>query len=304
MLSEGIQVQIMRAMAGGFNALSVPEDYEGEAQPHRPADRRRRQPEGGPVDPAHQQKYALTPTGRARLPTADGIELWLLKAPGGPLPYDDRRSKRAIELLSEAWGHGLAHTLAAGPVEPAAAIAGCELRPRAAKRLLSKLCRTGLVEVLAGAGKVELCAPTEWLRRAVGALTLGARVESDDRPAGARPVDALDFVATVQLAAPLVRLGEEAGGACRLVLRLGPAGRRHPVGVTVEVVEGRIVSCEPDPESASETATEAVGELGAWFSALIDQRPKRLRFEGDRQFARDLVAAFGKALFDEPSFAR
>lgn len=295
MLSEAIQVQILRAMAGGFKALSIPEDYAGEVLSRRRAD------PPGPVDPA-EKRYVLSPTGRARLPTADGIELWLLKATQGPLPYEDGRAKRAIELLSEAWGHGLVHAVAAGPTETADAIAGCEMPPRAAKRLLTKLGRTGLVEDVAAPGRTKLCAPTEWLRRAVGPLMLAARVESGDRPAGAKPVDALDVEAAMQLVAPLVRLGEEACGACRLVVRLGPAGRRHPAGVTVEVEEGRIVSCEPG--LASEAPAEAVGELGPWFSALIDQRPKRLRFDGDRRFARDLVAAFGKALFDESAYAR
>jgi hypothetical protein len=296
MLSEAIQVQILRAMAGGFKALTIPEDYKGEVLPRRPAE----PPE--PAGPVAEQKYAITPVGRARLPVADGIELWLLKATGGPLPYEDRRAKQAIELLSEAWGHALVCALAAGPTEPADAIARCELPPRAAKRLLAQLRRTGLVEDVAASDGAKRCAPTEWLRRAVGPLMLAARVENSDRTAGARPVDSLDVEAAMQLAAPLVRLGEEVRGACRLVVRLGPPGRRYPAGVTVEVEEGRIVSCEPG--HAADAPAEAVGELGAWFKALIDQRPKRLSFEGDRRFARDLVAAFGKALFDEPAFAR
>jgi hypothetical protein len=46
-----------------------------------------------------------------------------------------------------------------------------------------------------------------------------------------------------------------------------------------------------------------VGELGPWLAALIEQRPKRLRFDGDRRLARTLVAEFGRSLFDEASFA-
>jgi hypothetical protein len=295
-LSEGIQVQIMRAMAGGFKALTIPEDYKGEVLPRRPPE-----PDDEPVDPDTEPHYVLKPAGRARLPVADGIELWLLKAAGGPLPYEDGRAKQAIELLSEAWGHGLAHALAAGPIETADAIARCEMTPRAAKRLLGKLRGVGLVEEVASE-KAKRCGPTEWLCHAVGPLLLAARVESAERPEGAKPIDALDVEAALQLVAPLVRLGEEACGTCRLVVRLGPAGRRYPAGVTVEVEKGRVVSCERELES--EAAAEAVGELRAWFGALIDQRPKRLRFEGDRRFARDLVAAVGKALFDELAYAR
>ncbi|MGB7587453.1 MAG: hypothetical protein WBM00_01965, partial [Solirubrobacterales bacterium] len=153
LLSEALQVQILRAMAGGFKALTIPEDYEGEALPRGGADPHEPVDPQEPADPAWEQKYVLTPTGRARLPTADGIELWLLKAPQGPLPYEDGRAKRAIELLSEAWGHGLVHAVAAGPTETADAITRCELSPRAAKRLLAKLHRTGLVEVIEASGK-------------------------------------------------------------------------------------------------------------------------------------------------------
>ncbi len=55
LLSEAMQVQIMRAMAGGFEALTIPEDYEGEALPRRPADLH------GPVDPSAEQKVRPEP---------------------------------------------------------------------------------------------------------------------------------------------------------------------------------------------------------------------------------------------------
>jgi hypothetical protein len=296
LLSEAIRVEIMRALAGPFTALSIPEDYKGEVHPHPRVEL------DEPVDPEMEQKYVLSPLGRARLPTADAIELWLLKAPGGPLAYDDRRAKWAIELLSEAWGHGLVHAFAAGPTGTADAIARCEIPYRPAKRLLAKLCRVGLAEVVTDPGGTQLHAPTEWLRRAIGPLTSAARVESVDPPAGARPVDALDVEAAMQLAVPLVRLGEEACGTCRLVVRVGPAGRRYPAGATVGIREGQILSCQP--ELKSDADAEAVGELGPWFGALIDRRPRRLRFEGDHRLAHDLVAAVGTALFDESSFVR
>jgi hypothetical protein len=74
-------------------------------------------------------------------------------------------------------------------------------------------------------------------------------------------------------------------------------GQRHPVGVTVRVGEGRVLAYERglDPDASA----EAVGELEPWFAALIDQRPKRLRLDGDSRLARALVAECGKALFDE-----
>jgi hypothetical protein len=299
MLSDATQVQIMRAMAGGFNALAVPEGYAGEGRPPRPR-RPPRRPEK-PHPAGYDAKYRISPAGRARLPVADGLELWLLKAPGGPLAYADPRAKRAIELLADVWGYGLAHATAAGPVEKHELLAGCELSRRAAKRLLADLQRVGMVEAATTPANAAALTATEWLRRGIAPLRLAARVERGDPPPGARPVDALDVEAAMLLVAPLLRLDEGLSGACRLAVRLGKPGQRHPVGVTVRVGEGRVLACERGLDT--DATAEAVGELEPWFAALIDQRPKRLRFDGDSRLARAVVAECGKALFDETVYA-
>jgi hypothetical protein len=328
MLSDPLQVQILRVMAGGFNALTVPEGYAGEEGPQRaprrpepepegyageerPRQPRRapRRPEPEPHEEPHEEphdfdkKYTITPAGRARVPVAGGIELWLLKAPGGAISYSDSdpRAKRAIELLADAWGSGLAHAMAAGPVDKRELIAGCERSPRAAKRLLAELHRVGMVEAATTSANAPAHAATEWLRRGIGPLALAAQVERGDPPPGARPVDALDVEAAMLLVAPLLRLDEGLSGACRLAVRLGRPGQRHPVGVTIRVGEGRVLACERGLDA--DASAGAVGELDPWFTALIDQRPKRLRFDGDRRLARALVAACGTALFDEAAYA-
>lgn len=321
MLSDPLQVKILRVMAGGFNALSVPERYTGEERPRRPQRPPSRPevepsrpevepsgpegephlPEGEPHD--YDKKYAITPAGLARVPVAGAIELWLLKAPGGTIAYSesDSRAEPTIELLADAWGSGLAHVMAAGPVDKQELIAGCEWSPRAAKRLLARLRRAGMVEAATTPAGAPGHAATEWLRRGIGPLALAARVERSDPPPEAKPVDALDIEATMLLVAPLLRLDEDLSGSCRLAVRLGKPGQRHPVGVTFGVGEGRVLACERglDPDASA----EAVGELDPWFTALIDQRTKRLRFEGDRRLARALVAACAAALFDEAAYA-
>lgn len=307
MLSNPLQVQIIRVMAGGFNALSVPEDYTGEQRPHRPqrpprpSPPRPRGPDGEPHD--FDKRYAITPAGLARVPVAGAIELWLLKAPEGAISYSesDPRAEPAIELLADAWGSGLAHAMAAGPVDRQALIAGCEWSPRKAKRLLAKLGRVGMVEAVTTPAGDPAHAATEWLRRGIGPLALAARVEHSDPPPEAMPVDALDVEAAMLLIAPLLRLDEDLSGACRLAVRLGKPGQRHPVGVTFSVGEGMVLSCERGLDL--DAGAEAVGELAPWFTALIDGRPKRLRFDGDRRLARAVVAELNRALFDEAAYA-
>jgi len=302
MLANPIQVQIMRVMAGGFDALSVPEGYAGEGQPpHPPLPPGRPEPEPRAEPGDLEKKYVITPAGRARVPVTGAIELWLLKAPGGPLAYSDPRAEDAIELLADAWASGLAHVLAAGPTGRRELIAACERPPHAAKRLLARLQRAGMVETAITPENAPAHVATEWLRRGIGPLALAARVERNDPPPEAMPVDALDVEAAMLLIAPLLRLDEGLSGTCRLAVRLGEPGRRQPVGITLTVGEGRILACERDLDPDADAA--AVGELDPWFAALIDGRPKRLRFEGDRRLARALVAACNTALFDEATYA-
>jgi len=311
MLSNPLQVQIIRVMAGGFNALSVPEDYTGEEErPQRPEpqqrlpSRSRQRPLGPDGEPhAVDKKYAITPAGLARVPVADAIELWLLKAPEGAISYSDSdpRAEPAIELLADAWGSGLAHALAAGPVDRQGLIAGCEWSPRAAKRLLAKLGRAGMVEAATTPAGDPGHTATEWLRRGIGPLALAARVEHSDPPPEAKPVDALDAEAAMLLIAPLLCLDEDLSGVCRLAVRLGKPGQRRPVGVTFSVGGGRVLACERGLDPAA--SAEAVGELAPGFTALIDGRPTRLRFDCDRRLARAVVAACTAALFDEAAYA-
>ncbi len=296
LLAEALQVQIMRAMAGGFKAFRVPGDYQGELPPPPP-------PEApGPVNPEHERKYAITPTGLARLPVADSIELWLLKAPGGPLPYEDRRAYEAITLLSQAWGRGFAHRLALGPATASELLEAGSMPRRKGRRLLKELQRLGLTEAAPDAGDGDTFAPTEWLRRGVAPILRGAQVEHHDPEEEAEPFDALDFEAATLLAAPLAAHEQGRSGRCRLVARIGDGGQRESSGVTVEVEDGAVIACERglDPVAPGESS----GLVTAWFRALSEQRPSRLQYDGDRELARELVTAIAWALFDEQAYVR
>lgn len=301
LLQEAIQVQIMRAMAGGFRALQVPEGYQGEARPQPRREVEQKAPAEEKIPAGYDRKYVITPSGLARLPIADSIELWLLKASGGPLPYDHERAKEAIELLSQAWGVGIAHRLAFAPATADELVKGAGMSRRKGKRLLNALEHVGLIEAGTGTGGLVGYAPTAWLRRGVGLILRAAQVEHYDPPSGARPLDAADFESAMLLAAPLAELGGNQSGCCRLIARIGDPGQREPAGVTVEVRDGAIVACERglDPGAAA----EASGIPTAWYRALGEQRPSRLRYDGDRRLGRDLVAALGWALFDEQAYA-
>lgn len=297
LLREAMRAKIMRVMAGRYHVPNLPEDYRGEALSGRPAETEEIEE---PHDPEYDRKYTISPRGRARLPIADCIDLWLLKAPGEPLAHEHSRAEESIELLSQAWGLGIAHSLLIGNATEESPIGVAGMSARKGKRLLTALGRAGLIEAGA-AGEGRAYAPTAWLRRGVAPILRAAQVEYHDLPEGAMPFEALDFDAAMLLATPLARPSEEHSGRCRLLARIGERGRRERTGVTVEVDGGEVVACERglDPDADAEASGIAI----TWLRALSEQRPSRLSYEGDRRLGRDLVAAIAWALFDEQAYA-
>jgi DNA-binding HxlR family transcriptional regulator len=279
MLSEELNVKIMRAMAGGFDALTL---GTSEVPPEVEAD---------PDEP----KYVITQTGRERLPIVSAIDYWLMKAPEGGLAYDDEGAEATIEALAEAWGCGLMHALGYGPrtvSELHNALEGPDRHP--VEHLLEKMHRARLLESRQGEGGKGDYEATEWLRRGIAPLLVAARVERRDAPEGAAPIDALDVEGALMLTVPLLRLPQDLSGSCRLSVRMS-SGSQAAAGVTVSVEEGRIAGCSPGLDS--DAAGEAAGNIRAWFRAIVDGGSNRLDYSGERPLARALVDELSEVLF-------
>jgi hypothetical protein len=84
-------------------------------------------------------------------------------------------------------------------------------------------------------------------------------------------------------------------GPCRLGVEFGDGHERCLVGVTVEVGEGRVLSCTTRLESSP--AAWATGPPEAWLRTAIEADPNRLELGGDGRLVRGLIDALNQVLF-------
>lgn len=280
-LSSHTNVQIMRAMSGGFEASTerfheLPPDFEPD-----------------PDEPT----LGITKAGMESLPVASAVEYWLLKAPGGPMAYAEPRAEEAIEALSKGWGMGLIHALANGPMSPAALERALGLDRSLIMAVLEPMQRAGEVDARDGEGEDATYAVTDWTRRAVGPILLAARMErrTASETRDMIPIDGLDLESAMMLALPLLRLPTDLSGSCRLVFRITAGPQPPRAGVTVGVEEGRVVSCAPGLDN--DAPAEASGNVRVWFRAVIDGAVKRLDYSGNPKVPRTVVRHLHEILF-------
>jgi len=202
-----------------------------------------------------------------------------------------------METLADSWASTALHTLAARPGTAAAVADSVEGADRAAiEPDLERMCMLGLLERRAGRRGEAIYAPTKWLREGIVLLIAAARHERRHLASQTAPVGTADVVAAYQLSLSLIRLPEDRSGTCRFELELGGG---VVTGVSAEVVEGRVVSAEPDLER--EAYASARGKLRDWFRAVIDGGIESLDFDDDHGLARAVVEAMHETMFgDQP----
>lgn len=231
---------------------------------------------------------------RRRFATAR-LERWLAECPDGPLAPSHEASP-VLTALIDGWDSTAVHALAAGPVtvsDVAEAIGAPRLEPAAAA--LREMQETELVTLLPEPSGEPYFAPTEWLRRAVGPLAAAARVEIEDPPAGAAPIDRFDVEAAFRLTLPLIpRLDREISHLCRLVVTM-PDRRTAPGGVVVLIEQGEIASVSAD--LTIQSATYAAGPPTAWIETLIDPAAPQLSTGGNLEVLGGLVGGLHGLLY-------
>jgi hypothetical protein len=134
---------------------------------------------------------------------------------------------------------------------------------------------------------------TDWTRQAVAPLVAAGRCECEHLAEATDPLTRIDIEAAFLLSVPLVDLEVTRSGSCLLavdtgIVRNSDASDRL-AGVYVEIEQGGVISCssrlEQDPR------TWAVGSIGAWVSAILEDDRDRLRLGGkDPKIADDLIA--------------
>jgi len=244
----------------------------------------------------------LTDAGRAVLAVADLVEVWLTRAPQGPIALGSEPAKVAIRALIGGWGSAMLRALAARPLsltELSSVIADHSYP--ALERRLSAMRAARLVEPCSeertGGGKPY--AVTEWTRMAIGPLVAAGRCECHHMAGVTEPLTKIDVEAGVLLAVALVDLEAFRSGPCLLAVDTGTSGAseasRRLAGVHVVIEDGVVVSCISRLEQ--EPTTWALGTVDAWIDAILEGDTARLRTGGrDSRLAEAVAAGLHEAL--------
>jgi len=251
--------------------------------------------------PANEMPYAveneLTPVGRELLRVAESLEVWLNRAPDGPLSLQTGSGKGVIKAFVDGWGSTILGTLARRPMsltELDSVIPA--LSYPALERRLSSMRMAGLVEAVPAEGSGTPNAVTDWARQGVVPLAAAGHCEQVRMRPLAAPLTKADIEAGFMLSVPLVGLPQEAAGRCHLTVEGGdPAKGRDRCGVEVVVEGGQVVACAAD--LASEPGQYASGSAATWFSAVRDARVELLSYAGGK-LPMQLVRGLHDALLE------
>lgn len=237
-------------------------------------------------------EYASTEAGRSLLAIGQVLERWLQEAPAGPITLGTTASKSATKALVEGWSTNIIRALAAKPLSLTDLN---RLIPRISypslERRLGALRLADLVEPYPGEGRGTPYRATPWLRRSIVPLAAGAWWERRylaDPP----QIGRLDVEAAFLLAIPLIELGAELNGTCRLAVEI--QGGSSPVfaGVLICVEEGKVVTCSSRLEGEAEGW--ASGSAVSWMRRMNGQDAD-LEIGGDAELVREIIEAIRKS---------
>ena len=241
--------------------------------------------------------YDLGSTGRELLKVTDALRLWLGERPGQPLALGEDATRSAICALAEGWRTRIVRALAARPLsltELDELISGISYP--SLERRLAEMRDAGLEEAARErGGRGTPYAPTDWLRRAVGPITVAAQWEQRYLRQEAMPVTNRDAEAAFLLAVPLVRLPPQTTGSCSLAIEVRSGSGISMAGAVAHVEQGEVVSCVS--RLGGQLDAWVTGSSATWLSALTEPETGQLDLGGDRRLARELVDGLHTVLF-------
>jgi DNA-binding HxlR family transcriptional regulator len=247
-------------------------------------ERRRENEFPGSVD------YVLSKGGLALLEVAKVLEVWLQDAPDGEIELGTTSAKTAVKALVEGWSTNIVRALSARSLTltelnrliPSVSYPSLERR-------LTAMRLRGLAQRTPGDGRGSPYAASPWLRRAVVPLGAAMAWERRHAPGATGPIGRLDVEATFLLAVPLLDLGPQANGRCRLAVEL--QGGSSPVfaGVSLNIEDGRVVSCVSRLDGDAEAWVS--GTPIAWFGRMDGSEEGELELGGDSTLASSITEA-------------
>jgi DNA-binding HxlR family transcriptional regulator len=237
------------------------------------------------------------PAGVEALFVGGVAERWLERVPGRKLELEGDRGQAVLGALMGGWSTTIVHALAAAPASRPELEDRLDLPRRLLREKLARMLATGLL-IAPGAAEDDqnaAYAPTDCLRRGLAPLLAAARHEARNPVDGKTiPPTPLDVEGAFRLALPLLRLREGTSGSCALAVALDPEVAAEPCGVTARFEEGRVAAIEPGLDPAADA--RAAGSALDWLDTVIDA-PMRVRREGDRALAAQILTGLRKTLF-------
>ncbi|HEU4739093.1 MAG TPA: winged helix-turn-helix transcriptional regulator [Solirubrobacterales bacterium] len=237
-------------------------------------------------------EYSLTAAGQALIAVADVLEEWLQAAPHGQLTIGSVAAKSATKALVGGWSANIVRALAAR------SLTLTELNfliPKISypslERRLGAMRLANLIEAQPSNGRGVPYQATEWLHRAVLPLTAAIAWEQQHLREPEAKIGGIDAEAAFLLAIPLISLGSDVTGKCRLSMEVRSGTEPAFAGVVIGVEAGKVTSCSARLKGHAEAS--ASGTPGAWIRQLAAATEPHLELEmsGDSALARAVVEA-------------
>lgn len=234
--------------------------------------------------------YRSTPAGDSLLGVATYLQQWFAGAPDGPVTLGSTAAKSGTKALVSGWSSSIVRAVAARPLSLTELnLLITKISYPSLERKLVAMRIAKLVERQPSASRGTPYVATDWLRRAVVPLTAAAAWESKYIQEHTAAISRTDVEAAFLLAVPLMSMGPEAMGRCRLAVEI----RRGPTpafaGVLLQVEKGKVVSCSTSLEGDAQTSVS--GSPADWMRQMNGGARRQLEVSGNRSLAQRLLEA-------------
>lgn len=235
-------------------------------------------------------EYSLTRSGQGLIAVADILEEWLQAAPQGQLTIGSVAAKSATKALVGGWSANLVRALAAQPLTLTELnILIPKISYPSLERRLGAMRLASLIEAQPSDGRGVPYRATEWLHRAVLPITAAVAWEQRYLQEPGAKIGGIDAEAAFLLAIPLISLGSDVTGRCRLSVEVRGAAEPVFAGVLVGIEAGEVASCTARLKGSVDAS--ASGTPSAWIRHVSGAPKSQLEMSGDFALARAVIEA-------------
>lgn len=235
-------------------------------------------------------EYTLTRSGQALITVAEVLERWLQVAPHGPLTIGSVAAKSATKALADGWSANIVRALAARSLTLTELnILIPKISYPSLERRLGAMRLANLIEAQPSNSRGVPYEATDWLHRAVLPLVAAVAWEQCHLREPEAKIGGIDAEAAFLLATPLISLGPEVTGRCRLSVEVRGASEPLFAGVIAAIEDGEVVSCTARLKGFAEAS--ASGTPSAWIRQVSGATEPQLEMSGDCALARAVVDA-------------